>query len=713
TGIILGPSVLGKIYKRYKIVTDRPGQVQFINVGAYIGVLYYVFLISVKTNFGVLKGSDRKVWVIGLSSLASSFFLTASLNDFLHPLTFKYPFLVYVFSLQHSSTLFTNLAPMLEELNLLTTEMGQLALASSMTNEVVTWCFWMFLMVSYLFGIRSFCNGVMPLCAVVGFIVLVLRPALKWFIKSLPQGEPVKQVYVLGILLGALIMSFVSDIVAGSPVLGIAFLGLVIPSGPPLGTIIQDRSELFIKNCLLPFFYLAVGDMTDIYGIKNFKVHIGYQSILVIGYCVKTLVTMMVATYYSFTPRLGLALGLLMNTSGVLNTMVFFSYTLRQTMYSNQASHLVLNSLVVTALVTPLSVYLQKKRPTRPCISDEGLDLEFLAVLGAPRWQLQILACIDSEDEIAGILTLLNATHPTESDPISVYLVHLTELAGQAVPVLMDHGEHRRICDYNGCVYIASALNSFYESSKGGVNIQLMTMITPFKSIPEGIRFLAQDKMIPLIIVPFKYKSHAEAAKSASSDLNRKLQSQMPCTVGILVHRDKANKLQSNQENFSYRVAVIFFGGEDDREVLAFATRMSKHPRVSITLIRIMVNEFRHVNRDAKNLDKSRVSLFKNTVTCKVRAHVFQEIHVEDWLQALDVVRSFDNNYDLVMVGRRHGETDADEQELSVLCEKPELGFIGEIFVSNEHHWGNTSVLVMQHCRHIGRETKRSKIVGR
>ncbi|KNA07967.1 hypothetical protein SOVF_166990 [Spinacia oleracea] len=697
-----------------------PGQVQFINVGAYIGVIYYVFLISVKTNFGVLKGSGKKVWVIGLSSLASSFFVTASLNDLLHPLKFKNPFLVYIFSLEHSATWFTNLAPMLEELNLLTTEMGQLALASSMTNEVVTWCFWMYLMISYLFGIRGFYRGVMPLCVIVGFIMLILRPAIRWFIKRMPQGGPVKEVYVLGILLGALIMSFVSDIVAGSPVLGVAFLGLVIPSGPPLGTIIQDRSEMFIKNCFLPFFYLAVGDMTDVYGIKNVKVHLGYQAILIIGYCIKTLVTMIAATYYCLTPRLGLALGLVMNTSGVLNTMLFLSYTLRQysenradlmqTMYSNQASHLVLNSLAVTAFVTPLAYYLHKKRPVISCNSVEGLDLSFLAELEVPKLQLQILACIDSEEEVAGIITLLNATHPTESDPVSVYVVHLTELVGQAAPVLMVHGQHQRICDYNGCVRITSALNSFSENSKG-VSLQLLTMITPFKSIPEGMRFLAQEKMIPLVIVPFNYKSHSELAKTASSELNRKLQLQMRCTIGILVHRDKANKQKSSQDEFSYRVAVIFFGGEDDRETLAYATRMSKHPRVSITLIRIVVNEFRHVDKDDKALDKTRVNLFKTRFTSRTRPHVFQEIYVDDWLQALDVVRSFDNNYDLVMVGRRHSETNADEEELSVLCEKPELGLIGEIFVSNEHHWGNSSVLVMQHCRYVGREDRKSRFV--
>lgn len=373
-------------------------------------------------------------------------------------------------------------------------------------------------------------------------------------------------------------------------------------------------------------------------------------------------------------------------------------------MYSNQASHLVLNSLVVTALVTPLAWYLHRERSPKSCNSTQGLDLSFLALSETSK--LQILACVDSEDDIAGIISLLNAAYPTESHPMTVYVVHLTELCGQATPVLMVHKEHQRLCDYNGCVHITSALNNFCENSKGGVNIQLLTMITPFKSIHEGICFLAEDKMIPLIIVPFNYKSQGEFTRNSSSDLNRKLQSQTPSTVGILVHRDKASKQwnRNRQSKFTYRVAVFFFGGEDDREALAYATRMSRHRRVCITMIRIVIKEFRHVNKNEKKLDELRVDLFKTGVIGKARAHVFQEIHVEDWIRALDVVRSFDNNYDLVMVGRRHGETAADDQELSVLCENPELGLIGEIFVCNELQWRNSSVLVMQHCSNVGRD---------
>ncbi|XP_057523263.1 cation/H(+) antiporter 15-like [Amaranthus tricolor] len=703
TGIILGPCVLGRIYKKYNIITDRPNQIQFINVVAYMGVLYHVFLISIKTDFGVLKRSGKKVWVIGLSSLFASFFVMASLNDLLNPLTFKTPFLVYIFVFQHSSTWFTNLAPILEELNLLTTEMGQLALASSMTNEVVTWCFWMYLLITNLFHLRGFYNGVMPLCLVVGSIMLGLRPVLIWFIKRVPQGEPVKEVYVIGILLGAFVMSFISDIVAGSPVLGVAFLGLVIPSGPPLGKIIQQRSEMFIKICLLPFFYLAIGDMTDIYGIRDLKAHIGFQSILIIGYCIKTFVTMLVAMYYKISPRLGLALGLVMDTSGVLNVMVFLSYTLRQKMYSDKATHLVLNSLVVTTIVTPLAFYLHKDRNTNCNKSIEGFDLSFLATLEAPK--LKILACIDTDDEISGIISLLNVSSPSKSHPIDVYVVHLSEFVGQATPILMVHRDHKRICDYNGCVHIMTALKSYCEKSEGGINIQLLTMITPFKSIHEGISFLAREKMIPLLIVPYNYTSQGLALnRNSSSDLNRKLQLHMPCTIGILVHRDKASKQWNYKDTFSYRVHVIYFGGEDDREALAYATRMSRHPRVSITLTRVVVKESQGTNKHDKKLDDFQLALFKTRVVGKSRAHVFQQIYVQDWLKALDVIKSFDNNYELVMVGRRHGETTVSEKELSVLCENPELGLIGEIFVCNELRWGNTSILVMQHCRNIGRD---------
>lgn len=84
---------------------------------------------------------------------------------------------------------------------------------------------------------------------------------------------------------------------------------------------------------------------------------------------------------------------------------------------------------------------------------------------------------------------------------------------------------------------------------------------------------------------------------------------------------------------------------------------------------------------------------------------VCREIEVENWLEAIQVIKSLDNDSDLVIVGRRHGETNLEGQQMSALNGAPELGFIGEMLASMEFQDQRSfSILVMQHCIGVDRD---------
>ncbi|KAJ6745141.1 CATION/H + ANTIPORTER [Salix purpurea] len=62
--------------------------------------------------------------------------------------------------------------------------------------------------------------------------------------------------------------------------------------------------------------------------------------------------------------------------------------------------------------------------------------------------------------------------------------------------------------------------------------------------------------------------------------LNKSVLDNAPCSVGVLVDRGNLRKFLA--EPLSCRIAVLFFGGADDREALAYAVRMSGNPHVSV-----------------------------------------------------------------------------------------------------------------------------------
>lgn len=625
----------------------------------------------------------------------------------LRPPIFKVPAIVIVISMQLSATAFSNLAPMLEELGLLTTSLGQLSLPVSMTHESMIWVFWVLLILAKSLK-TGFLTSVFPLSIIIAFTTCFLGPAMHWVTRKMPDGQQAGEIYFVSVLLGAAIMAGVFDVVAGAPALGAAFFGLVVPNGPPLGSAIAEKGEMFINHCFLPFFYIAIGDMTNIYAMKdNWKAHLTYQIIIVIGHLTKTLATAFSAMAYYMSPRQGLALGVVLNTSGVVHGMYFWTLWLRQRMENDLSSQLVLSSLVVTTSVNPLVLHLHKKRRMRQDDhSTQGFELSIQAASPSPRFQ--IIACVDDKDMVPGIITLLETcNNQRQSSSILVYVVHLNELVGQATPILMPHKKHNRICQHNGCHHITSALRSYSDDCQGSVVVQLLTMIAPFKNMHEGICRLSQDKMIPLIIVPFVYKSAGEYRKHAlSSDLNRKIQKQTPCMVGIFVDRGIGVN-QQTQDGFSCRVVEIFFGGEDDREALAYAAQMCEHQGVSITVLRVLVQDFGHLSAEDKDLDEDLFDFVRSRISHNANGF-FKEIGVKGWLQAIQVVRSLDNNYDLVMVGCRHGETTLQESEMAILSENPELGHVVEMHASTEFHQGTVSVLVMQHYVEFDRDALES-----
>ena len=63
-----------------------------------------------------------------------------------------------------------------------------------------------------------------------------------------------------------------------------------------------------------------------------------------------------------------------------------------------------------------------------------------------------------------------------------------------------------------------------------------------------------------------------------------------PCSVGILVDRGLGSIERISNSNVSINVAAIFIGGKDNREALAYATRVAQHPGVKFTVIRFLVD---------------------------------------------------------------------------------------------------------------------------
>ncbi|GMH15425.1 hypothetical protein Nepgr_017266 [Nepenthes gracilis] len=753
----MGPSVLGR-NKAYATKFLSGKQLLIMHTMASVGLLYYSFLVAVKTDTSMILKMSGKVRRISISSLVAPFLAIVILSVILRPLLPDIPKgpVLLVVATNIAETGFLNLAPVLNELNLLTTDLAQIALSAAMLNDFILWFNWM---VNVQKNFRVSVTAAVFVCGLISFAVFVVRPAMKWIIKRTPKGKPAKDVYILAILLGVLVMGFLGDVLSASAITGSLILGLVSPDGPPLGSTFTEKVEAFVSSCLLPFFFIAIGASSDVSSISEWMPVLTFQSIIVVGYLAKLLGAMVPAFLYGMSFQRALTLGLMMNMKGVMDIAMYRNLRLRKMISGHWFTILTLSSMTMTAIMGPLTKILYKVPRNFENESIKSDTLTIQATLLSS--EMRILSCIHEENNVSGIIRLLEASNPsktknqphmplrgsfngacrpggTNDDPPPktqqdmkfcirclagfVNKYHLPRVvcgkvidsAPQSInetTVLLPSSfvvfASRRllhvasILQSSNLLRFLTAFESHFPCSKGKVSIQPYTMIAPFRKIHEGICRLAQDKRIPLIVVSFLAKDQdSDGQCSLLSKLNSNIQAYAPCTVGILVDRT-IHTHHGGCENFSYHVAIIFIGGEDDREVLSYGARMSGNPSVSITLVRTLIEKESVGGQKGREMDNALVNEFMMKNINKEWV-IYYEIRVNDWDQAIEAISSLEGNYDRIIVGQQqHGEGRLQDQAMGVWNENPELGMIGDMLVSSDFQGGTVSVLVMGHCSNV------------
>lgn len=368
-------------------------------------------------------------------------------------------------------------------------------------------------------------------------------------------------------------------------------------------------------------------------------------------------------------------------------------------------TQLVLSSLVLTMIVTPIVrfSYIPQMQLRRSTKYSQARNIQ--SSMSNNTETFRILCCVHNEENARNTITLLEASNPTDASPICTYIVHTVDLVGRYAPQLTRYQKKNK--KDTPTHQMMRAFENYTKNSKGPVAIEAYTMVAPYTSMHETICRLAQDNLVPLIILPFHENHQCLVGSSMTSPIrqfNQNVRAFSRCTVGILVDRGLCCWLRSS--NFSTIVAVFFIGGPDDREALAYASRMADNPNVCITVFRIVVwNNNKEGNEEETEqfkLDESLINEFKlrNLGNDRLNWH---DIEVDDCVEVMNVIKNSQGEYDLVMVGRRHSDNmSLRDEEMKDFIQNPELGMIGDVLASSDFCGGMVNVLVMQESRELG-----------
>ncbi|MCL7048988.1 hypothetical protein MKW94_029977 [Papaver nudicaule] len=705
-GLLIGPSCLGQT-KLFREKLFTYATLYILDTVQYFGSMFFLFLIGVKTDITMVKKSGKMALLVGVFSFFLPLFL-ATLVSFVAMEEKKHlpkdilPSLPYIAALTSLSSPHV-ISSFLADLNLLNSELGRIAMSASMISggfSLVSVFFVLTMKQSQASKIPENFMGTMFSCLfIILVIILVIQPIMLWIHKRTDHAA-VKEKYVFYIFLAILLSSLAGEFVGQHYLVGPLLLGLVVPAGPPLGAAIEDKLEYFVTGILVPIIVISRAcpfTMNDI-KIPTFMVVLLLAFFSFFG---KLFGTIIPAIYSEMPLQDALILGLIMNVQGVLDIQIWVRAMGLKLIDRELYGCLVLTMLIVTGTISVIVKFFYD--PSRKYVAYKRKTIQH----SNPNTELRILACVYHEENVPSIINLLEASNATTYSPICVYALHLIQLQGRAMPLLIAHKTNSNITnpsEVNPTTRIIKSFTLYAHHNKGIVSLNSFTAISPYKTMHDDICSLGLDKRTSLIIIPFHHQP-AILPKSKFSTAIRRVNinvlNKAPCSVGILIVKGPSNSSLSN-------VAVIFLGGPDDREALAYGARIGDDTSVKLTVIRFVISDEtkQQISRE-KKADHNTINAFRLQTAGSKNVEYIEEA-VKDGVQLISCIKKMESSFELLIVGREHGvESSKPLEGFNEWNDFPELGVIGDTLVSSDSKTSG-SILVMQQ-RQQKKKQKRKK----
>ncbi|KAL2544281.1 Cation/H(+) antiporter 18 [Forsythia ovata] len=712
-GILLGPSALGR-NKSYLAAIFPQKSITVLDTLANIGLLFFLFLVGLELDTKSLSRTGKKALSIAIAGISvpfalgigSSFVLRATISKGVHGSSF----LVFM-GVALSITAFPVLARILAELKLLTTDVGRMAMSAAAVNDVAAWI--LLALAIALSGDNL--SPVVPfwvfLCGC-GFVIcsyFIIPTVFKWVSRRCHEGEPVDEMYICLALASVLAAGFVTDSIGIHAMFGAFVVGVLVPKEGPYAGALVEKVEDLVSGLFLPLYFVSSGLKTNVATIQGIQSW-GLLALVIFTACFGKIVgTVVVSLICKMPISEALALGFLMNSKGLVELIVLNIGKDRKVLNDQTFAIMVLMALFTTFITTPLvmAVYKPAKRVSKTDYKHRTIERK------NPNTQLRILACFHSSRNIASIINLMESLRGTEKHGgLFVYAMHLVELSERSSAILMVQKARKNGLPFwnkgqrSDANHVIVAFEAFQQLSK--VSVRPMTSISSLSDMHEDICTTAERKSAAIIILPFhKHQSLDGSLVTTRADfrwVNRRVLQHASCSVGILVDRGLGGSTHISASNVCYSITVLFFGGCDDREALAYGVRMSEHPGIRLTVVRFSVEpgclgEIVRIDADSQadkvvSTDEEFLANFKEKIS-EDSSITYEEKTVRNVAETIAMIRSY-TRCNLFLVGLMpDGEV---ALALNGRSECPDLGPIGSLLISPEFST-TASVLVVQQYR--------------
>ncbi|KAJ9694675.1 hypothetical protein PVL29_010242 [Vitis rotundifolia] len=605
-GILLGPSALGR-NQNYLHRIFPSWSTPILESVASIGLLFFLFLVGLELDLSSIRRSGRRALSIATAGITLPFvcgvgvaFVLRKSVDGADKAGYG-TFLVFM-GVALSITAFPVLARILAELKLLTTQVGETAMAAAAFNDVAAWI--LLALAVALAGDGEGGEHKSPLislwvllcgAAFVIFMMVVIKPAMSWVARRSPDNHSVDEAYICLTLAGVMVSGFMTDLIGIHSIFGAFVFGLTIPKGGGFAERLIERIEDFVTGLLLPLYFASSGLKTNVAKIRGLEAW-GLLVLVITTACAGKIVgTFVVAMMCMIPARESLTLGVLMNTKGLVELIVLNIGKEKKVLNDEMFAILVLMALFTTFMTTPIVMTIYKPVRTHRRLRD-------FSNVDSSKYDLRILACVHGPGNVPSLISLIEATRSAKKSQLKLYVMRLVELTERSSSIIMVQRARK-----NGFPFInrfrrgqsQDRVEVAFEAygQLGRASVRPTTAISSLSTMHEDICHVAEEKRATMVILPFHKQWKGEGYESMENmgngwrGVNQRVLKNSPCSVAVLVDRGFGSGPQQTLGPTSTvikRICILFFGGPDDREALELGARMAEHPAVKVTVIRFV-----------------------------------------------------------------------------------------------------------------------------
>ena len=354
-GILLGPSVLGRIAPHVSAAFfPQASFASFENLST-VGLVLFLFLIGTELDYEHLYRQRKTAALASGLSILLPFAMGAALA---HSLRIRFaphgigrvPFVLFL-GIAMSITAFPVLARILEERGMQTTKLGTTAILCAAVDDVVAWLLLAVAMalIGAEGGPSSLPLRLLGLVCYVVLMVAVVRPLLQIFARR--RKSNILSFELLGLALAVTLLSSAATAAIGvHPLFGAFMAGVCFPRVEEWQVGLRARLDMVVSVLLLPLFFALTGMRTRLDLLNGSAMWMWAGIVLLAAVFGKMGGAALAARVTGQPWRDAVALGALLNTRGLVELVVLnIAYNI------GAFSPTLFTMMVVMALMTTIS----------------------------------------------------------------------------------------------------------------------------------------------------------------------------------------------------------------------------------------------------------------------------------------------------------------------------------------------------------------------